>query len=860
MGDIKKVLLREAAVARQEPTTAKEVWAWWLYMAAIEPISIVALQLFLPLLLELLPSLYGHPVGQFGAKCTDTTKDCVLWEMGSFVLPGTIYSYGIITLSVALQAIIFICFGALGDYGTNRRFFLSSCTALGSALCVAALLVGTSYTALIAGLLNVLITVMFGVSLMLYNSYLPVLAQHHPNTTDFRSEDPLEMARRREAVSNDLSTKSFMIGYASALLVLIICSLSKFLVEDSLSYLKYSIAFCGLFWGLGSIYPLINLKPRPGPPLPADANVLTFSIKKTGRTLAKYNKLPHTFRYLFAFFLFSDGCNTIGTVAVIFARQVLNVPIPNLIHCAILAPFCGVAGNFFFFYLQKTLRITNKTMLLWILSGFIVLTAYSGLGIWSTSIGLHNLWEVYVISCIYGFLMGAMQSFSRVIYGEMVPPGEESEFFSIYAITDKGSSWLGPAIQAAVSSSGIDPRYGLIFLGVMVVLSFPILIWYIDPLRGKEDALSFNIAIPRIKRALFHWPNPDEPIILSQEETWLGWVSRLSTAQSGGMVVKDTKYYDTLGVTSDASSDTIKKAYYRAAMKYHPDKNLDDKAHAELKFKEIAEAYQVLSDPTLRQRYDETGVCGEPEGGFMDPHIFFQQMFGGEAFVDIIGEITLAKLMMDAQEEHEKGGEGRDLHDGRAVSPREADAARREEMRRATDERVKKLAGKLAAKLALYVDGLYTIAEYNEYITKEAVILKNESYGPQLLRSVGYIYSIKAKQELGKGSFLGLAGFYHSVREKGHLISNTVSAVSAARTAYVEQRDREEKGTEVPSAEEQERIFEVIWKLSALDIEVVLGRVCEAVLEDPVLRRDVRLKRATALKCIGDIYKSTSEV
>jgi hypothetical protein len=43
-----------------------------------------------------------------------------------------------------------------------------------------------------------------------------------------------------------------------------------------------------------------------------------------------------------------------------------------------------------------------------------------------------------------------------------------------------------------------------------------------------------------------------------------------------------------------------------------------------------------------------------------------------------------------------------------------------------------------------------------------------------------------------------------------------------------------------------------------LDIEVVLGRVCETVLEDPTLRRDVRLKRATALKCIGDIYKSTS--
>lgn len=332
----------------------------------------------------------------------------------------------------------------------------------------------------------------------------------------------------------------------------------------------------------------------------------------------------------------------------------------------------------------------------------------------------------------------------------------------------------------------------------------------------------------------------------------------MSTFRGKTMVVKDTKYYDTLGVPSDATPEAIKKAYYRAAMKYHPDKNLDDKPAAELKFKEIAEAYQVLSDPALRLRYDETGLAGEPEGGFMDPHLFFQQMFGGEAFVDIIGEITLAKLMMDAAEEQEKGDK---VENGRVTSPREADAARREEMKKATDERVKKLAEKLTSKLALYVDGLYTLVEFNEYITKEARILKNESYGPQLLRSVGYIYAIKAKQELGKTSFLGLAGFYHSVREKGHLISNTVSAVSAARTAYVEQRDREQAGIVTPPSEaEQERVFDVIWKLSALDIEVVLGKVCEAVLEDPLLAREIRFKRATALKAIGDIYKSVSGI
>ena len=124
-----------------------------------------------------------------------------------------------------------------------------------------------------------------------------------------------------------------------------------------------------------------------------------------------------------------------------------------------------------------------------------------------------------------------------------------------------------------------------------------------------------------------------------------------------------TDYYDILGVSKTASADEIKKAYRKQALEWHPDRHKDDKEAAEKRFKEINEAYQVLSNPQKRQAFDQYGAAGAqgfPGGGnpfaggfqggqggpftytyttggenpfgnmdFGDPFDIFEQFFGG---------------------------------------------------------------------------------------------------------------------------------------------------------------------------------------------------------------------------------------
>lgn len=327
-------------------------------------------------------------------------------------------------------------------------------------------------------------------------------------------------------------------------------------------------------------------------------------------------------------------------------------------------------------------------------------------------------------------------------------------------------------------------------------------------------------------------------------------------------MVVDTTYYDLLNIETTATSLEIKKAYRKAAIKLHPDKNPDD-PDAAAKFQEVGQAYQVLSDDTLRAKYDKYGKQESiPQEGFEDPAEFFSMIFGGEAFKDWIGELSLllelsksAELSGYGDEEKNKtetttdnnkpsaeatkttettaqqdskgnstSGEtlylAHESHTGNALSQKEAEEKKRkEELEKFEEEcRVKKLetrkelSDKLINKVSLFTETDMkddVVESFKAKIRYEAESLKMESFGLEILHTIGHIYKTKSKIFLKNQTFFGWGGFWTSVKEKGGVVKDTFKTVSSALDAqrtleeYTQMQQDNEYHTKKEAEEEE---------------------------------------------------------
>eukprot|EP00804_Cyclotella_cryptica_P025178 CCRYP_016977-RB/>CCRYP_016977-RB protein AED:0.06 eAED:0.06 QI:226/1/1/1/0.5/0.33/3/103/444 len=310
----------------------------------------------------------------------------------------------------------------------------------------------------------------------------------------------------------------------------------------------------------------------------------------------------------------------------------------------------------------------------------------------------------------------------------------------------------------------------------------------------------------------------DDDILKAVKEE--GAESNLATST---VKVKETEYYDVLGVPTDAPESKIKKQYYIKAREWHPDRNSSEEA--KVKFQAIGEAYQVLSDEKLRKVYDREGKDGlsgdktEVAIGQIDASLIFTFLFGNDSFNDIIGRLQLVTQTLV----------GGSPAEARITSQQMVELERR---------RVVRLALSLRDRIQAFVDG-------DEHGAKSSWKSKGEElvevrYGEQILNTVGTTYKLIAKQVIGSWS----EGLDAKVQAAGMQIDAAKNAATAAQNR------------EASSEDELPAMIEMMWNITVIDISTTLREVVMKVCKDVSVSNEIRKKRANAIFELGTMWES----
>ena len=330
-----------------------------------------------------------------------------------------LYNYAL-AFTYLLVAITLPILSSIADYKGNKKRFMQFFCTLGALSCSGLYFFTPQYFAL--GIICMMAAAFgFYSSLVFYNSYLPEIAE--------------------EKDRDHISAKGFTYGYIGSVIMQLV-GFALVLFWNKISFLhsageavRLTFLLVGIWW-IGFAQITFRRLPK-GTPAVADnerKNFITGGFIELRKVFVQLVKMPVLKRFLFAFFFYNMGVQTVMLAAANFGTKVLNLPSTNLIITMVLIQLVAIAGAYLMSKLSGmfgNLQVLVGVVIFWIC---ICIAAYY----------MQTEMHFYMLAIAVGLVMGGIQSLSRSTYSKLMPVTKDTaSFFSFYDVTEKIAIVIG---------------------------------------------------------------------------------------------------------------------------------------------------------------------------------------------------------------------------------------------------------------------------------------------------------------------------------------------------------------------------------------------------------------------------------
>jgi len=345
--------------------------------------------------------------------------DGMIHPAGIAVDPRSWWSY-LVSVSVMSQVVVLPILGTIADFSPRKKQLMALFAYTGAAAtCAMFLLKGGEY--LPGGALFLIANLAFGASVVVYNSFLPDIA-------------PPE---ERDAASS----RGWGIGYLGGG-VLLALNLALFAKSGALGIsegmaVRVNLASAGVWWGLFTLIPVACLRNRAPGRLRPRSEGFTSSFRAFAVTLREMRHYPQTLRFLLAYLIYNDAVQTVIALAAQFGNDELKLPMSDLTMVILMVQFVAFGGNILFDRMAKWMGAKTAiivSLLIW--TGVLV----------AMYVSVRTRAQFFIAAAVVAIVLGGTQALSRSLFAQMIPKGREGEYYSVYEISDKGTSWLCPLL------------------------------------------------------------------------------------------------------------------------------------------------------------------------------------------------------------------------------------------------------------------------------------------------------------------------------------------------------------------------------------------------------------------------------